>query len=206
MAGDIFDANALGELIRNRRSVRVFEKKPVPTEIIEELIEIAGQAPSVMNIQPWHFSVVQGDQREKVLAIMRQSSVFIDDSIEILDGEDTQSMYTTGLSKEIIINFYDSFGNAPAFIIVSIKKVANEYLKRQMLVSCGGAIQNLMLSASAGGLATCCVGFSVWVGDKLMQAVDMPDMELVTVIPIGYPATKPNPVPRKTTDINWIGP
>jgi iodotyrosine deiodinase len=42
-----------------RRTVRQFSSRPVPPEIIDECLLIAGSAPSGANLQPWHFVVVR---------------------------------------------------------------------------------------------------------------------------------------------------
>lgn len=46
------------EALTTRRSVRRFEPKPVPAEIIDLILRAAMQAPSAANAQPWHFIVV----------------------------------------------------------------------------------------------------------------------------------------------------
>ncbi len=45
------------EMLR-RRTVRQFSNRPVPRELIEECLRVAGSAPSGANLQPWHFVVV----------------------------------------------------------------------------------------------------------------------------------------------------
>ena len=47
------------ETLRQRRSVRLFSDRPVPREVIEDLIRAAGTAPSGANKQPWRFVAVQ---------------------------------------------------------------------------------------------------------------------------------------------------
>ena len=46
-------------IMRKRRSVRMFSDKPVSRETIEHIIAIAGTAPSGANKQPWRFVAVQ---------------------------------------------------------------------------------------------------------------------------------------------------
>ncbi len=46
------------ERIRTRRTVRSFSSQPVPFEIIETAVRIAGLAPSGANQQPWRYIVV----------------------------------------------------------------------------------------------------------------------------------------------------
>ena len=45
-------------LMRGRRTVRDFDARPVPREVIEACIGAAGTAPSGANQQPWHFAAV----------------------------------------------------------------------------------------------------------------------------------------------------
>ena len=47
-----------------RRTVRQFSSRPIPQEVIEDCLRIAGTAPSGANQQPWHFVVVS-DPRMK---------------------------------------------------------------------------------------------------------------------------------------------
>ena len=49
------DLQDLGELMRTRRAVRVFEDRPVPDELIAEILEAARWAPSPANLQPARF-------------------------------------------------------------------------------------------------------------------------------------------------------
>ena len=54
----------LVNILRSRRSVRKYTDKPVPQDIIDDLIEFAVTAPSGSNCQLWEFSVING--RDKV--------------------------------------------------------------------------------------------------------------------------------------------
>jgi nitroreductase len=51
-------ASAFYELMRRRRTVRDFSDRPVPREVIEYALRVAGSAPSGANLQPWHFVAV----------------------------------------------------------------------------------------------------------------------------------------------------
>ena len=54
------------KLIQARKSIRGYLPKPVPREVIEEIIEVAKWAPSSMNTQPWHVHVVTGEPLERI--------------------------------------------------------------------------------------------------------------------------------------------
>lgn len=51
-------AEQFRDLMQSRRTVRDFDPRPVPREVIEACISAAGTAPSGANQQPWHFVAV----------------------------------------------------------------------------------------------------------------------------------------------------
>ena len=52
----------MNELIRARRSVRQFFARPIPEDLLEEILLAGMQAPSGKNGQPWKFLLVQKDK------------------------------------------------------------------------------------------------------------------------------------------------
>ncbi|WP_048147777.1 nitroreductase family protein [Palaeococcus ferrophilus] len=57
------------EVLKKRRSIRRFQNRPIPRELVEKLLEAAFLSPSSYNKRPWHFIVV--DNREKLDALSR---------------------------------------------------------------------------------------------------------------------------------------
>ena len=55
------------EAIHTRRSIRQYEDKPVPEEMVRTVLEAAMMAPSAGNVQPWQFVVV--DDREIMVQV-----------------------------------------------------------------------------------------------------------------------------------------
>jgi len=64
--------------MRRRRTIREFADRPVPRELIEDCIRVAGTAPSGANLQPWHFVAVSdpGMKREIRLAAETEEKEF----------------------------------------------------------------------------------------------------------------------------------
>jgi iodotyrosine deiodinase len=57
------------EDMQRRRTVRQFSDRPVPREVIEECLLVAGSAPSGANLQPWHFVVVTDPRVKREIRI-----------------------------------------------------------------------------------------------------------------------------------------
>lgn len=56
------------EAIQQRKSIRAYQDKPVPRDIIERLLEAGRLAPSAVNREPWHFITVTGAEKRKALS------------------------------------------------------------------------------------------------------------------------------------------
>jgi nitroreductase len=54
------------EVVNGRRSIRGFLKKPVPKDVIREVVGLAMRAPSSLNTQPWNFYVVAGEPLDRI--------------------------------------------------------------------------------------------------------------------------------------------
>ncbi len=58
------------EAIKSRRSVRIFEDRIPPREIIQECLEAATWAPNPTNQQPWQFIIATGKELKKISEII----------------------------------------------------------------------------------------------------------------------------------------
>ena len=56
------------DVVLGRRSIRGYQQKPVPKEVIEEILTLAMRSPSSLNSQPWNFTVLTGAQLDKIRA------------------------------------------------------------------------------------------------------------------------------------------
>ena len=52
--------------INERKSARAFRSDPVPRETLEEILKLTIHAPSAINLQPWEFTVVTGEEKERL--------------------------------------------------------------------------------------------------------------------------------------------
>lgn len=50
----------LSEVVRSRRMTRAFDTRPVPREVLDELVDLGSRAPSAGKTQGWHLIVLEG--------------------------------------------------------------------------------------------------------------------------------------------------
>lgn len=73
------------EVIYRRRSVRKYEKKPIPEEILKAILEAGRLAPTAKNLQPWHFIVVRDPEIKRKLIFTGWNN-FIEEASVVIVG------------------------------------------------------------------------------------------------------------------------
>lgn len=59
---------SLVEVVLSRRSIRRYEQKEIPKDVLDKILDAGRQAPSAANKQPWHFIVVSDLEIKKKLS------------------------------------------------------------------------------------------------------------------------------------------
>lgn len=183
------------DAIRERRSVRKYQSRTVPHELIEEVLMAAGWAPSAHNAQPWRFIVLADESVKRKLAEAMAESWATDMAKDGLKIEADKRK-----------NRVERFATAPVLILACLtmdgmNKFPDE--KRQnserdlAVQSLGAALQNMLLAAHAKGLGACWFSAPGFCKETVRKVLKIPDeIEPEALIAMGYPAEKP-PVPPK---------
>jgi len=202
----------LGELMKTRRSIRKFEDKPVPEDLLLKALELATWAPNGGNFQPWRFVIIQNKGMiEKMADAVKARTEQMGSWPEANQFGETVKRWQRNA---------DFFRNAPVCIAVLMGKyvsVADQILKsrgendpvarevrssRQIgnssLQSVAAAITYLLLILHQFGLGSTWVAGVLIAKKEIEQMLDVPhDWDFVDLIPIGYPAETPSVPMRK---------
>lgn len=194
------------EAMKRRKSIREFLDRPVPREVIRELLAVACRAPSAMNTQPWEFTVVAGD----VLDSIRRALV---EHVQTGDqphpehavvGWPVESVYRrrqVDLAKRLFqlmdIRREDAekrtawrergfrFFNAPVAIIISVDRML---AAGTPIFDIGAVTQNVCLAALHYGLGTCIEDQGVMYPEVLRRYCGISETkQIVIAVAVGYP-------------------
>lgn len=188
--------NPVLETIKKRRSIRSYESKPIPRDIIDTIIEAGNQAPSAMNSQPWRFVVVEDmGFKKKLLQAALPNAKKILEAVKDIDPERYQLILKRYEEMEDPIYY-----SAPVilFVIGSGRYADN---------SCPLACENIMLAAYSLGIGSCWVGFGSMVTDnsEVIKALELKDDEKIFgPILLGYPKVYPDPPEKKAPVVKFI--
>jgi len=166
------------ELLIKRRSVRNFENKPVPVELVKEIIEDSVKAPNASNKQAWNFIIITNkDYMKKLSDISRLGFIA---SVE-RNPDSPLKEYATGLKERKNVNF---FFNAPCLVYITGPTSVSTIREDVGLLAA-----YFMFSATSRGLGTCWIGMGGGVRDKeVLKEMRLPDgHHLIAPIIIGYP-------------------
>ena len=190
---------SLNDIIKKRRSVRRYQPQTVPREVVREVLEAAGWAPSAHNSQPWRFIILENPSVKRELA----EAMVVDWAS---DAEKDGTKVDGKMRQERI----DRFANAPTLVLActtmdGLRKFPDQ--KRQMFErdlaqqSLGASMQNLLLKAHALGLGACWFCAPGFCKGTVRRVLGIPEaVEPEAFVIMGYPADTPSEPPKKTLE------
>lgn len=156
------------EAVRKRRSIRNFQKKEIPEELIDKLTESLVWAPSAGNLQSRKFYFIRDEAVKRKIAGAALNQGFIADAPLVIVG--CTDSHVAGKYGERGVTLY------------SIQDVA-----------C--SVMGMMLVAFDNKLGTCWVG--AFREEELTRILNLPmNLKPVVIIPVGYPSKNPSPPQR----------
>ncbi|MDI6753219.1 MAG: nitroreductase family protein [Thermodesulfobacteriota bacterium] len=202
----------LGELIKTRRSIRKFQEKPVPEDLLLKALELATWAPNGGNYQPWRFLIVTNKD------LINQMADAVKAKTELIASWPEAAQF--GEVVERWRKASDFFRGAPACIAVLMGKyssIADQVLRargendplareirsyRQLgnssLQSVAAAVTYLLLVLHYFGLGAIWMAGPQQAKKEIEQLLGVtPEWDFVDLIPVGYTAETPKTPPRK---------
>jgi nitroreductase len=193
------EQQAVDAAITSRRSLRAFLSTPVAHEDIEQILQVAGRAPSGTNTQPWKVYVLKGERKQQLSSAILAAysdpeqasqhkeeyayypqewvSPYIDRRRKV--GWDLYSLL--GLTRDNKAGMaaqhgknYDFFG-APVGLIFTIDRV----MEQGSWLDYGMFLQNIMVAARARGLDTCPQAAFTQFHRIISEQLQLPESETV---------------------------
>ncbi|MBK7371838.1 MAG: nitroreductase family protein [Saprospiraceae bacterium] len=181
----VLDSNDYYELLNLRRSVRDFSSRPVPGEVIRNIIMTASSAPSGAHKQPWTYCAVSdpniksairkaAEQEEYENYHGRMSEAWLQDLAPLGTNDKKEFLE---VAPWLIIVFKKSYD------VVHDEKRKNYYVNESVGISCGF----LLTAIFQAGLVA--LTHTPSPMNFLKKILNRPEHETpFLLIPVGYPA------------------
>jgi nitroreductase len=181
--------DAVCQIIRRRRSnLRVDPERAVPRELLDELLELACWAPNHKHTHPWRFAIVTGTARARLGALA------------------AQALQSLGITQPAALEkARQKYLRAPVILVVGSAAHPVPYLHRENRDAVAAGVQNLLLAATARGLA------SFWstgapaedAAVKAFAGLEAQD-EIVALIYLGWPVEEAPAAQRAAPVVSTI--
>lgn len=175
------DRLAVVEAIAHQRrsNLRMDPDRPVPDELLDRLVAMAGSAPNHRRTSPWRFRLVTGEARAAL-------------------GDALATHLTaSGDPPEKIAKARSKYLRAPALVVVASRAGDSATMTAENRDAVSAAIQTLLLGATAAGLA------SLWSTGAAVDAPDVarmcgfdPTDRIVGLVYLGWPTAEAPAVER----------
>lgn len=119
-------------ILKKRRSVRVFQNKKIPKDVLEEIIEVARFSPTARNVQPWEFVVTVDSQVLKKISELGDNAKFmaVAQACIAVFCADTKYYLEDGCSATVnILNAAAAFGVGSCWVAGEKKPYGDEIRK-----------------------------------------------------------------------------
>jgi nitroreductase len=191
----------LRTVMQERKSIRAFKPDPVSKETIEEILKLSILAPSAINLQPWEFHVVMGEERQrlsrKLIKTYREKQISCGPStvkplpktfgkrgFKTLQGMNPLFEEMKVQSDQFINEGSCNFYGAPVGILIC----QDDSFSKANFVDIGILLGYFVLAAHAFGLGTCPIGLIAAYADEIKDLLNIPEnRNLVIGIALGYP-------------------
>jgi nitroreductase/NAD-dependent dihydropyrimidine dehydrogenase PreA subunit len=211
--------DGLVDILRERRSSRVFRDRPVERQTVRELVDAARWGPSAGNEQPVDWLAF--DDPDRIVALSEQAVAVLAQTARLLRNPLLRPFLRLALGSQQVekgLESADSFerlaerhaqGEDPIFFRAPVVLVAHvpddDYFGRDDAVY---ATYNLMLAAQRMGLGTCHIGYFIIALDRsrrLRRALGLgQDRRAEVVLALGYPRYRFRRVlPRRRPNLIW---
>lgn len=183
--------NDVLQVISARRSHRAYENTPLTQEQLDALLKAAAEAPSAMNRQPWHFTVVRNQ------ALLDEMNRAVREQMMKRDAQKRSARFQDGS--------FHVFYHAPAVIFIS--GMPDNYYTP---IDGGIAVENIALAAESMGLGSVILGLprDAFAGDKaeeFKKALQFPaGWDFVIAIAVGVPADTKDAHPVKADCVSFV--
>jgi len=178
-------------VIKSRRSIRKYIEKQIKDSDIQTILDCATHAPSAMNQQKWHFTVIQNKvMLNRMVDIIKEN--IMNSGIEFLIGKASEDDYHT-------------FYHAPTVILVT-----GDEKTRLIEFDCGAAAQNIALAAKSLNIGSCVMTSSGFLfasekGNRLKKELGIPNgYKHVCAVSLGYQDEDPVAPPKDKGVINYV--
>lgn len=187
------------EAVRSRRSIRSYEDRAVPREIMDEILEAARLAPSASNVQSWKFKVVTDRDITRALRKAASDQRFVEEAPVVIVACTDLEVYANRVARALELLRARAMGCNLSRLLCMMDPHSHEDEVRCIInavINVSIAVEHMALVATSLGLATCWV--RAFEPQRVAEILTLPpECPPLVMLTLGYARENPGPRPRK---------
>jgi nitroreductase len=179
--------------IRSRRSnLNVDHDRPVPREVVDELIGLAIEAPNHYRTNPWRFVVLGGQARVRLGEVVARAYA------------EQANVKESAVERQRV-----QFLRAPTVVVVASAGDPDpiKHFENKHAVAAG--LENILIGATAAGIASAWKSGPGMTDPAISELVKeelglAPEDEIVGFVYLGYPVAPPGEITRPEPQVRYL--
>jgi len=186
---DDLASTALADVIRSRRTSMVCDReREVPAEVIDRLCELATWAPNHKRTWPWRFAAFSGDGRMRLGEACR---------LDLMEAGSTDEGKLAKVATK--------YGRTPSVLVIGCAPDDHPTFHDENRDAVAAGIQNLLLAATAEGLASYWSTAPVLEGRHTLELCGFEaGVRVIGIVYLGWVESAPAPVERPPVEVRHI--
>lgn len=168
------------DFIKNRRSIRKYQDRIVPDDLLKDLLEESFRASTMGNMQLYSVVITKDEEMKRKLAPSHFNQPMITNASAVLTFCADFNRFSKWCEIRDAKPGYDNF--------LSFINAASDALL---------VVQNFCTLAEANGLGICYIGTTIYNSDPIIELLQLPTLVMpIATITVGYPAEEPQQTDR----------
>ncbi len=168
------------DFIKNRRSIRKYQDRIVPDDLLNDLLEESFRASTMGNMQLYSVVITKDEEMKRKLAPSHFNQPMITNASAVLTFCADFNRFSKWCEIRDAKPGYDNF--------LSFINAASDALL---------VVQNFCTLAEANGLGICYIGTTIYNPDPIIELLQLPTLVMpIATITVGYPAEEPQQTDR----------
>lgn len=168
------------ETLKQRRTIRKYQQKDIPADLLNDLLETAFRASTVGNMQTYSVVVTRDAGRKAKLAPAHFNQPMVTEAPVVLTFCIDLNRFSKWCRQRAAEPGYDNF---EWFVTGAVDALL--------------AAQTFCVAAEEKGLGICYLGTTTYNPHQIIETLELPELVFpITTVTVGWPAENPNQVDR----------
>lgn len=179
----------LKKVFEDRRSVNFFDKeKALDEQVLRDIVDLAGSAPSAFNLQPWELVIVKSDEaKEKLYQVAYKQPKILEAPVTLIVVGDKEGYNSSNPAWSELADMMGGMDNIKGYLDMAAGLYGTSEARKLKFAESNSGLYAMALMAAAQNFGVASHPMSGIDFDGLKEAFNLGEnKEVVMLISLGY--------------------